>query len=79
MNGETSSDAGTNEGSCKIFSFGKIAGLSEAETLACFGEHHRSVVADPSGSSHGNIRAFMERGWEGISFPDGPSLSLKKR
>lgn len=77
MNGVTSSDASSNEGSCKVFSFGKITGLSAAETLACFGEHYRSVVADPSGDSHGNIRAFMESGWEGVSFSDGLALSPK--
>lgn len=78
MNGVTSSDAGANEGSCKVFAFGKIAELSAPETLACFGEHYRSVVSDPSGDSHGNIRAFMDSGVEGVSFPDGLCLSVKK-
>ena len=77
MNGATSSGAGENEGSCKVFAFGKIAGLSSVETLACFGEHYRGVLADPEGDSHGNIRAFMESGWDGVEFPDGLSLSPK--
>lgn len=73
----TSSDAGANEGSCKVFSFGKIAELSSRETLACFGQHYRGVIADPEGDSHGNIRAFMESGWDGVEFPDGLSLCSK--
>ncbi len=77
MNGVTSSEAGENEGSCKVFAFGKIAELSQAQTLAAFGEHYRGVLADPSGDSHGNIRAFMESGWDGVDFPDGLSLSPK--
>lgn len=78
VNGGTSSDAGSNEGSCKVFSFGKMEDLSASETLACFGEHYRSVVKDPSGDSHSNIRAFMKTGWDGVSFPDGLSLSRKE-
>eukprot|EP00752_Nemacystus_decipiens_P014378 g12788.t1 len=77
LNGATSSGAGENEGSCKVFAFGKLAGLSPAETLACFGEHYRGVLADPEGDSHGNIRAFMESAWDGVEFPDGLSLSPK--
>lgn len=77
MNGVTSSDAGVNEGSCKVLAFGKIAELSSGEALACFGEHYRGVLADPEGDSHGNIRAFMESGWNGVEFPDGLSLSSK--
>lgn len=78
VNGVMSSDADINAGSCKVFSFGKIVDLSPAEVLACFGEHYRSVVADPAGDSHGNIRAFMETGWEGIEFPDGLALASKE-
>ncbi|CAM9235321.1 unnamed protein product [Choristocarpus tenellus] len=76
-NGVASSDAGVNEGSCKVLSMGKIAGLTTDEVLTCFGEHFRSVLEDPNGNSHGNIRAFMKSGWEGVSFPDGLSLTPK--
>lgn len=63
---------GTNEGSCRIFAFGRLHGLSEAETLACFGAHYRAVLADPGGTAHGNIRAFMRDGWAGIKFEGTP-------
>jgi len=75
INGGLESAAGSNEGSCKAFSMGKLLGWSEAEVLASFGEHHRQVVGDPGGSSHGNIRAFMKHGWKGVQFPDGLALT----
>ena len=70
-------EAGTNEGSCKIFAFAQINGLTEAETLACFGDYYRQdVLAHPSGTDHANIRTFMKHGWASIHF-DQPPLSAK--
>ena len=70
-------EAGTNEGSCKIFAFGEITGLTEAETLACFGQYYRDeVLNDPHGDSHANIRSFVKHGWQGIKF-DQPALEKK--
>nr|WP_086937425.1 HopJ type III effector protein [Thaumasiovibrio occultus] len=61
--------AGTNEGSCKIFAFAKLEGLTEEQTLACFGRFYRDdVLADPEGDNHANIRTFMRHGWTGIDF-----------
>lgn len=67
---------GTNEGSCRILAFGRLQGLGEAETLACFGAHYRAVLADPDGTAHPNIRAFLRDGWAGIKF-EGTPLMLK--
>ena len=68
-------NAGTNAGSCRIFAFGKLNGLSELETLACFGRYYRKdVVSQPDGTDHANIRTFMRHGWPGIHF-DGEPLS----
>ena len=64
--------AGTNQGSCKVFAFARMHQLSESETLACFAEHYRDVLADPNGESHGNIRRFMRHGWKGITFEQEP-------
>ena len=61
-------EAGTNEGSCKIFAFGKIVGFSERDVLACFGKYYQQVVTNPNGSDHPNIRTFMRHGWKGIHF-----------
>ena len=66
-------EAGSNEGSCKIFYFGRLHRLSEKETLALFGEHYAEVLSNPNGDSHKNIRTFMCCGWPGIAF-DGQAL-----
>lgn len=69
--------AGENEGSCKVFAFGKLIGLSELETLACFGEHYRDVLETPDGSDHANIRTFMRSGWSGIALEGSPLAPAK--
>ncbi len=62
-------EAGTNEGSCKIFAFAHMTGLSKEQTLACFGKYYRDdVLLDPHGDSHANIRCFIRHGWNGIHF-----------
>ena len=61
-------EAGTNEGSCKVFAFAQMNLLNAEETLACFGQYYRDVLNTPQGSDHANIRSFMRHGWEGISF-----------
>lgn len=64
---------GSNEGSCKIFAFARLHGLSEAETLTLFGDYYwRDVLENPSSDSHRNIRNFMKFGWEGIRFQSDP-------
>lgn len=64
--------AGENEGSCKVFGFASLHGLTEQETLTLFGEHYRHVLATPQGDDHRNIRTFMQDGWEGIHFDQQP-------
>lgn len=74
---EVVNEAGTNEGSCKLFAFGQLLALSEKQTLACFGKYYREdVLGHPDGDDHGNIRSFMVNGWSGISF-DGQALKAK--
>jgi hypothetical protein len=68
-NGDLLNQAGTNEGSCKVFSFAQLQGLNEAETLNLFGTYYRDdVLKHPEGSDHGNIRNFIQTGWSGINF-----------
>lgn len=68
-NGEVENAAGQNGGSCKIFSFARLQGFSEAETLACFGRYYREdVLQHPDAADHQNIRNFMRSGWAGVSF-----------
>lgn len=74
-NGNTINEANQNNGSCKIFAFGKLNGLSEQQTLACFGAYYRDdVVGNPDGDDHQNIRNFMVSGWGSVTF-DGEALS----
>ncbi|GAB1256624.1 HopJ type III effector protein [Aurantivibrio plasticivorans] len=76
-NGELRNDAGTNEGSCKIFYFAQLNNLSEMETLALFGHYYRDdVMGNPGGDDHGNIRNFILDGWLGIRF-EGEALTPK--
>jgi len=69
-------DAGQNEGSLKVFALGRLNGFTPEQTLACFGEHYRDVLATPEGQDHQNIRQFMIHGWPGIQFNSAP-LTLK--
>jgi hypothetical protein len=76
-NGNTVNEAGQNNGSCKVFSFAKLQGLSKEQTLPHFGEFYREdVLKNPEGTDHQNIRNFMKYGWEGISF-EGEALKQK--
>lgn len=70
-NGNTVNEAGQNNGSCKIFSFAKLQGLTKEQTLALFGDYYRKdVLENPEGSDHQNIRNFIQFGWEGIRFEE---------
>jgi len=71
-NGAVENPAGQNEGSCKTLGLALLEGLSLEETLRCFGEHYRSVLANPDGNDHGNIRALMATGLAGVRFDQQP-------
>jgi hypothetical protein len=76
-NGPVVNEAGTNEGSCKLFAFAQLQNLSEVETLALFGKFYREdVLGNPAGEDHSNIRNFILDGWLGIAF-DGVPLTPK--
>jgi len=71
-------EAGTNEGSCRLFALAALKGLSEADTLQLFGRFYREdVLKHPEAVNHGNIRRFMKDGWAGIHF-DGIALQAKE-
>jgi hypothetical protein len=76
-NGSLLNAAGQNNGSCKIFSFAQQHGLSQQQTLHCFGDYYRrDVLGNPDGNDHQNIRNFMQSGWAGIEF-EGSALTPK--
>lgn len=72
-NGELLNEQGQNSGSCKLFAFAQLQGLSPQQTLACFGAYYRDdVMKNPAGADHQNIRNFMKTGWAGIKFNTSP-------
>ena len=78
QNGNQLNEAGKNNGSCKLFSFAKLHGLSQQQTLHCFGAYYRNdVLQHPDGTDHQNIRNFMQTGWNGIEF-GGNALTPKQ-
>ncbi|MDM1248069.1 HopJ type III effector protein [Acinetobacter sp. R933-2] len=76
QNGQQHNAATENQGSAKVFSFAKLNGLDQAQTLSLFAEHYASVLASPEASDHQNIRQFMQNGWDGIKF-EGTALVAK--
>ncbi len=69
VNGELRNEAGTNEGSCKIFYFAHLNELTEQQTLSCFGHYYRDdVLKNPDGNDHANIRNFIKTGWAQLMF-----------
>lgn len=67
-NGSQVNAATENQGSAKIFRYALQEELSADDTLKLFVEHFQSVLDNPSGTDHQNIRQFMQHGWSGISF-----------
>lgn len=76
QNGAQHNAATENQGSAKVFSFAKLQGLDQAQTLSLFAEHYASVLATPEGTDHQNIRQFMQNGWDGVKF-EGQALTEK--
>ena len=67
-NGDLHNKAGVAERSCRMYAFAQLHGLTEAQTLLCFGEHYREVLADPQGTAHTTIRIFMKTGFAGLRY-----------
>jgi hypothetical protein len=69
QNGNLTNNANQNSGSCKLFSFAQMQGLTQQETLQCFGDFYRKdVLLNPEGDDHQNIRNFIQFGWDGVIF-----------
>ena len=76
--GEVRSTSDQNQGSAKIFSFAKLNSLDTEQTLQLFGRFYRKdVLENPDGSDHGNIRNFIQGGWDAVAFPEGLALEEK--
>jgi hypothetical protein len=75
-NGELHNEAAQNQGSAKVFTFAQLNTLDKEDTLYLFAEHYQSVLNNPNGTDHQNIRQFMAHGWAGIVF-EGQALLAK--
>ncbi len=78
-NGPIQNATGENAASAAIFAFGMMTDLDEEETLSLFGEHLQTVLDNPDGESHENIRQFMKTGFRGLSYPVGYGLAERPR
>ena len=75
-NGALYNDATQNQGSAKVFTFAQLNSLDKTDTLCLFAEHYQSVLKNPEGTDHQNIRQFMIHSWPGIVF-EGHALFAK--
>jgi hypothetical protein len=75
-NGDAYNEATQNQGSARIFAFAQINNLAKEDTLSLFAEHYQSVLDNPNGTDHQNIRQFIAHGWDGVVF-EGQALLAK--
>lgn len=71
-NGSVHNVSTENQGSCKVLAMAQDLALNDEQALHCFAEHYESVLADPDGSAHANIRALMQTGLAGVRFETFP-------
>jgi hypothetical protein len=60
-----------------LFAFAIHQELTKEATLFSFGEYYPTVLEHKNGTSHQNIRNFMQTGFKGLSF-ENEALTLKK-
>jgi len=77
QNGDVLNKPGENQGSANVLSYAALSNLDDESTVKLWGQYYRDVKADPSGTDHSNIRAFMKTGWDGVTFENGISLTRK--
>lgn len=70
----TANQRGENNGSLKVLAFAQRLRLDNTTTLRLWGEHYRTVLSNPGGSEHPNIRAFMAGGWQGVRLDEDPLI-----
>ncbi|MES2626360.1 MAG: HopJ type III effector protein [Pseudomonadota bacterium] len=71
-NGKVSNSAEQNQGSCRVLAMALLVGLSAEQTLQCFGEHYRDVLATPDVDNHHNLRRLQTEGLTDIHFDEQP-------
>jgi hypothetical protein len=71
-NGGVKNTESQNQGSCKVFALAQLLDLSQQQTLCCFGQHYRDVLATPEVDNHHNLRRVLKEGLTGINFDQFP-------
>ncbi|MAD46231.1 MAG: HopJ type III effector protein [Oceanospirillaceae bacterium] len=71
-NGNVSNSADQNQGSARVFALAERLALSTEQTLRCFGEHYRDVLATPQADNHHNLRRVQAEGLSNIEFDHFP-------
>jgi hypothetical protein len=72
QNGDVENGADQNQGSAKVFALSQLLGLAKDQTLSCFGEHYRDVLATPKTDNHHNLRRVLREGNSNIKFDQFP-------
>lgn len=67
-NGDQYNAENENQGSARVLYAAYLNQLTEKETLHLFGEHFQTVLNNPDGTDHQNIRQFLQHGWSGVHF-----------
>lgn len=71
-NGNVSNSAEQNQGSCRVLAMALLLEFSTEQTLKCFGEHYRDVLATPGVDNHHNLRRLLAEGLKDIQFEQAP-------
>ena len=71
-NGPVANTVEQNQGSCKVLALAELLALSKEQTLRCFGEHYRDVLATPEVDNHHNLRRLLADGLVDIRFERFP-------
>ncbi len=71
-NGAVHNAEDQNQGSCKVLGLARLLQLTREQTLACFGEHYREVLATPEADNHHNLRRLQRDGLTDITFDRFP-------
>lgn len=71
-NGDVSNQVDQNQGSAKVFALSQLLDMSKEQTLGCFGEHYRDVLATPEIDNHHNLRRVLCEGNGNIEFDQFP-------
>lgn len=72
QNGPITNSKEQNQGSCQVLALSERLALEKEQTLRCFGEHYRDVLATPEVDNHHNLRRLLRDGINDIHFDTFP-------